>query len=320
MKIRTYQPGDEAAQVAIYNEAAGSLPKFKPASAEEVERRCRAADFDPATRFYAEDGGQIVGYATFQENGRVNFPWCRKGCESAATLLFESVVQAMTARGLPLAFAAYRGDWPDVLAFFERHGFHKARDMMNYVLELVDMPTRMERPMSISPLRADDIPYVLQIAPQALRVTTAAALEHHCFVNPYFSANSYFVLRNRKTGAPSTVSVLIQNASYADPRQLDAGMPCFRLGAFGTEGMTTKRINGLFSVLTTDDFDGLANANLLMGYAAQQMEKANMEALAAQVPSDVPHLARFYKNSFQFQGSFPVYEKALTAAAPASAG
>ena len=31
--IRTFQPGDEVAQVVIYNEGAGAFPKFKPAIA-----------------------------------------------------------------------------------------------------------------------------------------------------------------------------------------------------------------------------------------------------------------------------------------------
>src|SRR5262245_60471321 len=47
MKIRTFQPGDEAVQAEIYNEAAAALPKFKPATSPEVQRRTRAGDFDP---------------------------------------------------------------------------------------------------------------------------------------------------------------------------------------------------------------------------------------------------------------------------------
>jgi hypothetical protein len=33
--------------------------------------------------------------------------------------------------------------------------------------------------------------------------------------------------------------------------------------------------------------------------------------VAAQVPSDVPHLLMFYQSHFRRQGSFPVYEKSL---------
>src|SRR5438105_2386744 len=84
MQIRNFEPGDEAAQVGIYNEAAGSLPRFKPATLDEVRRRSKATDFDPGTRFYAVDGGQVVGYAVFQANGRVSYPWCRSGQEAAS--------------------------------------------------------------------------------------------------------------------------------------------------------------------------------------------------------------------------------------------
>src|SRR5436305_14329018 len=120
MQLRTYQPGDEAIQAEIYNAAAGALPKFKPATAEEVGRRCRASDYDPGNRFYAEDGGRVVGYGSFNPDGRVSYPWCRPGSEAAARPLFERVLQAMTERGIPLAYAAYRGDWPAQGAFFEK--------------------------------------------------------------------------------------------------------------------------------------------------------------------------------------------------------
>ena len=88
-------------------------------------------------------------------------------------------------------------------------------------------------------------------------------------------------------------------------------MPCFRLGAFGTEGMQTKRVNGLFSYVTHDDADAISNAVRLMEFAAERLEEAGLHTLAAQVPSDVPHLFRFYRQQFQRQGAFPVLEKAL---------
>src|SRR5262249_37670040 len=57
MPIRSYQTGDELAQVRIYNQAAGSLPGFKPGTPEEVARRY-AADPDAGSRYYAvEEGG-----------------------------------------------------------------------------------------------------------------------------------------------------------------------------------------------------------------------------------------------------------------------
>src|SRR5712671_4985841 len=111
MTIRTFQPGDELAQVSIYNEAAGSLTKFKPATVDEIRRRVRAADFDPGSRFYAIEDGVPVGYATFQPNGRISYPWCRKGKEEWAAPLFARLLETMKERGMSRAWAAYRGDW-----------------------------------------------------------------------------------------------------------------------------------------------------------------------------------------------------------------
>src|SRR5437867_7672527 len=140
MNIRNYQPGDEAEQMAIYNEAAAELPRFKPATAEEIRRRCRARDFDPATRFFGEEGGRIIGYAAYHLNGRVSYPWAHKGFEHVAEPLFELVIQAMRARGLKSVFAAYRGDWSAITDFFENHGFRLAREMVSFVLDFADLP------------------------------------------------------------------------------------------------------------------------------------------------------------------------------------
>ena len=98
MTIRTFKPGDDAAQVSIYNEAAADLPKFKAVTLDELRRRLRGPDFDPTTRFFAVEGGRPVGYAAFHVNGRVSFPWCRKGREQWAEPLLEAVLQAMRAR------------------------------------------------------------------------------------------------------------------------------------------------------------------------------------------------------------------------------
>src|SRR4051812_4327247 len=71
MTIRTFQSGDDVAQVSIYNEAAAALPRFKPATLDELRRRLRGPDFDPSSRFYALADGRPVGYATFAASGRV---------------------------------------------------------------------------------------------------------------------------------------------------------------------------------------------------------------------------------------------------------
>ena len=237
-------------QAAIYNEAAAKLPKFKPCTSEEVRRRCKARDFDPGSRFYAEEGGQVVGYANFHANGRVSYPWTGKGHETVAEPLFHAAIDAMRGRGMKRAFAAYRTDWPAQTAFFQSHEFQLVREMVNFVVDIVEMPTPAARPsLPFSPLRREDVPAVFDLCPQALRVQTPAELEKVLFQNPYFGPDSVFVLRDKAGGKPAAVGILVQSPGYADPKVVDSNMPCFRLGAFGTEGMQTKRINGLFSFL-----------------------------------------------------------------------
>jgi hypothetical protein len=311
MTIRTFQPGDEASQVSIYNEAGAELPKFKPATLDEVRRRCRAADFDPQTRFYALADGQPVAYATFQVNGRVSFPWCRQVHTSWAEPLLRAVLDAMRARGLKRAFAAYREDWTAQQAFFAGQGFQKARDMVNFVVDLADMPTPAAgRSSTLTPLRPTDLPALVSLLPEALRTTSLTELERHFFQNPYFRPESLFAQRDRSSGSLLAVGMAIINPAYANPRQLDAAMPCYRLGAFGTEGMTTKRIHGLFSFLARPTDVNRLGLDLL-GHAGFQLQQRNGETIAAQVPSDVPSLLRFYQNHFRRQGHFPVLERVL---------
>src|SRR5207302_515358 len=135
MRIRPFQPGDEAAQAAIYNAVVQQLPAFKPATADEIIRRYQASDADPTARFYAEaDDGRVVAYAVFNPTGRISFPWCLPGHEAEAQpALLEVVLAGLKARGIPRAWAAYRADWQPVGQFFREHGFAAERSMINFV-------------------------------------------------------------------------------------------------------------------------------------------------------------------------------------------
>jgi hypothetical protein len=311
VSIRTYRPGDEAAQAAIFNAACGRLPGFKPAGADDLRRRFLARTFDPATRFYAEEGGRVVGYCAFHANGRVSYPWCLPGHERHAEPLFAAVLEAMQARGLRRALAAYHNDWAAPAEFFPAHGFPKVRDVVNFIQELTEMPTMMARPGApITPFRPDDLPALYAMAPDLWPGLTVDDLGKHLLENPYFGPESLFAIRSRSDQQPLAVGILIEDAVYADPRQLDANQPCFRLGAFGAEGMQHKRINGLFSIVVPKESrSGAALAMDLMSHAASLLDAGTAHAVAAQVPSDQPHLLRFYQSHFRRQGSFPVYEQ-----------
>jgi hypothetical protein len=313
MGIRHYQQGDEYAQVAIYNAAAAALPKFKPVTLHEVQRRIRARDFDPTTRFYAEHAGQVVGYSMIQGNGRVSHPWCMPGHEQYAEPLFEAALGSVRQRGVKRAFTAYREDWPAVNAFFRARGFRPAREIVNFLLNFLDMPTPSAGPASaITELRRGDIGDVLALGAGILRDTNPETLRDYLFANPYFPSEALFAVRSGPDAAPRAVGILILDPTYADPRSLDANMPCFRLGAFGTEGMSTKRVRGFFSFLASPGRSLPGLAMDLLGYAAKQLSVSDdLECLAAQVPSDAPALLAFYQQHFQRQGSFPVLEREL---------
>ena len=108
------------------------------------------------------------------------------------------------------------------------------------------------------------------------------------------------------------VGILVRENAYADAEVIDPSAPCFRLGAFGTEGMDAKRVNGLFSFIAKPD-------RSLSGYGLELMIEAvrrvaegdTFNGLAAQVSSTSPALLGFYQKFFRRQGSFPIYERTL---------
>ena len=86
----------------------------------------------------------------------------------------------------------------------------------------------------------------------------------------------------------------------------------FDSALFGTEGMNTKRVNGLFSMLIGADSDGLAVGLDLLSFVLGKLQDESIDMLAAQVPSDSKHLLGFYQRYFRKQGAFPIYERALS--------
>ena len=311
MNIRTFQPGDEATQAALFNVAAFALPGFKAATAEDVKKRTRARGFDPGARFYAEDGGQVVGYCTLEPaQGRVSVPWCRKGHEAAAGPLFDAALAAGRERGLTKVFAAYRRDWEPVLAFLKDRGFVVAREVVNYWADPVDLPTLTTRgKLPIDRLKCEDVPAVAAMGQGILRVSDDA-LESYFFANPYFPAEACLVLR-APDGVPMAVGIGLESGTYADVKKVDPFAPCFRLGAFGSEGLNTKRVNGLFSFLVANPANALTAGLALLSEASQEMTEGTVTALAAQCPTDAPHLTAFYGRYFKEHGRFPMLEKQL---------
>jgi hypothetical protein len=314
MTIRPYQSGDEAAQVAIYNASAAALPGFKPANVDEVVRRYRTVDADLASKFYAVEGGEVVGYAVSSANGRVSYPWCRSGAEGVRAPLLGTVLAALRERGLDEAWAAYRSDWGPVLAFFQDHAFEPARTMINYVAPIAALPRAPVPPgQAIRPLQRGDLPQVVERGRGLFDTADPQALESFFFANPYFEASDLFVLTpETDTGRILGAALLVRNSSYADPTKIDAAMPCFRLGALGTEGQRHKRVNGLYSCVFESETAGAT----LLCEAVRRLQSAGLSHIAAQAPSDQPVLLGFYDRHFQRQGSFPILKRALARPLP----
>lgn len=313
MSVRHYRPGDESAQVGIFNAAAAALPKFKPATVIEVQRRIRTREFDPRSRWYADVAGQIVGYGVIHGNGRISFPWCLPGHESQQEPLFEAMILELQSRQVARAFAAYRADWTPIVDFFAGHGFAPVREMVNYFVNFNDMPTPSNVLSSaVTPLTPADMSEMHALAPDTLRVHSAAELERWLFKNPYFPPESLFALRSKLDRRVLAVGNFVREPTYADPEAIDPLAPCFRLGAFGAEGMQTKRVNGLFSFIARADRSLSGFGLELMGEAAGRVDDHDaLNGLAAQVPSDSPALLEFYHKYFRRQGSFPIYERTL---------
>ena len=310
MPIRSYQTGDEHVQARIYNEAAGSLPGFKPATADEIARRYQPAD--PGTRYYAVEDGEVVGYALFGSNGRVSYPWCLPGAEPAREPLIETVLTDMRSRRLPEAWAAYRADWSPVLDFLCQHDFSEKRAMINYVADLSRLPSRDHLPSNrvIARMEREELPQLIALAPGLFSDVDAQTLERFYWDNPFYKfPENLFALKDRNSGEILGVFLLVANERFADPTKIDAAMPCFRLGAFGTERERHKRVNGLFSCVFVDEPEGEL---LLTASFGLQASRPGLNHVAAQAPSDAVALCAWYDRYFQRQGSFPILSRRLS--------
>ena len=126
--------------------------------------------------------------------------------------------------------------------------------------------------------------------------------------NPHFSADDLFALRDDGADTLLGAALIIANAAYADPSKLDAAMPCFRLGAFGTESQRHKRVNGLFAAVFADESAG----ELLLSEAARRLGRLGLTHIAAQAPSNVPTLCAFFDTFFDRQGEFPILVRPLS--------
>jgi len=311
MPIRSYQTGDEHAQARIYNAVAGSLPGFKPSTPEEIGRRYQPGHPDAISRYYAVENGEVVGYAVFGSNGRVSCPWCLPGAEGLRDPLLDTVLAEMRMRGFTEAWAAYRADWLPVLDLLRQHDFIEKRTMINYLAELSRLPARDGLPSNrvIEHLRREDLPQLIALEPGLFADLDAQTLEPFFWHHPHYDfSQNLWALKDRKSGEISGAYLLVVSDRFADPTKIDAAMPCFRLGAFGTERERHKRVNGLFSCVFADRATGDLLASVMGSHAA----RSGLTHIAAQAPSDAVALCAWYDRYFQRQGSFPILSRRIS--------
>src|SRR5204863_190064 len=159
-----------------------------------------------------------------------------------------------------------------VVAFFARHGLAKARDVFSYTLDLMNLPTLVSRPtLQVTELRPEDVPALRDLAPGLIRVPDEQ-LRQHLFANPFFEPRALEALRRREDGALRAAGLMLEDASFADPHQLDPLEPVFRHGAFGNEGLPTRRVNGLFSFVAPPGREAIPLGLDLLGMLAHRID------------------------------------------------
>ncbi len=272
----------------------------------------RGGDTDPESRYYAVENGEVVGYAVFGSNGRISYPWCLPGAETLRQSLLETMLLEMRKRGIPEAWTAYRANWSSVHEFLHQHEFTEKRQMINYVAEFEQLPAEDRLPANrvVEHLTCGgSASRLIAIANGLLAGSDPRTLEEFYWDHPLYNfRESLFVVKNSDNGEILGVSVLVVNDQFADPTKVDAAMPCFRLGAFGTERERHKRVNGLFSCVFVDETEG---ERLLSAALRTQTNHSGPTVIAAQVPSDAPALRAWYDRFFQRQGSFPIWSRPL---------
>jgi hypothetical protein len=312
MSIRSYQTGDEHAQARIYNTVAGPLPSFKPSTPEEIARRYQPADPDSTTRYYAIENGAVVGYVAFGSNCRVSYPWCLPGAESYQEPLLETMLAAMKERGLQEAWTAYRGDWIPVLNFLREHGFHDKQTMINYVAEVSQLPALDLVPSNrrVVPLKRQDLPRLVELGSDLFGEVDVPAVERFYWNNPFYNfPDTIFAWKDSANDEILGAFLLVVSDRFADPTKIDAAMPCFRLGAFGTERERHKRVTGLFSCVFANEAEG---DQMFPAALAATRGQSRLTHIAAQAPSTATSLCAWYDRYFQRQASFPILSRRLS--------
>jgi hypothetical protein len=199
-----------------------------------------------------------------------------------------------------------------VLDFLRGHQFIQIRSMINYVAEKSRLPVldRLPATRLVTNLKRDELPDLATLMPASFGKVDVATLGRFFWENPFYAFPDHLLaLKDADSGNLRGISLMVLDDRFADPTKIDSSMPCFRLGAFGTETQRHKRVNGLYSCLFVDEVDGDL---LLAASLASISGKFTLNYFAAQAPDDAPALCAWYDRHFEHQGSFPILSRPLS--------
>jgi hypothetical protein len=304
-------PGDELSQVEIYNAVAQSFPGYKSATRDEVVRRYSSTQFDPTTKLYAQDAGRIIAYVTFWSTGRISTPWSANDDADIRSQLMDAALESMRQRGLTRVWAAYRADWTKVHIWLTELGFRSSHDVVNFIAPREYLPDEtLPDKMRLEVMTRSDTIQVYELNPKAFGVESAEELALAWWDgsdSPYYKDDSRIVLRDLETGDILASGIVILNSDFADPSQVDAAMPCSRLGAVGADSDNCKRMNGLFSYVASPGPNNHRFARVLLAEARRRFSQFGVKEVAAQCKSNRLVEQAFYRTHFRTQGSFPIF-------------
>src|SRR5262249_24581857 len=148
----------------------------------------------------------------------------------------EAAINSAKERGLTKLFTAYRKDWDPILQFFADNGFTRARDMINFWADPVDLPTIANRSgLPVSRLKREDLPALAEVGKGVIRLP-ADKFEQHFFSNPYFPVEALLLMRGRTDNAPVAAAIGLEVSTWADVRKVNPLAPTFRLRRSRTAG------------------------------------------------------------------------------------
>ncbi len=311
--IRSFTTGDDAARVGIFNEAAAGLPKFKPATLDEIRRRTHGRDFDPADAVLRR-GQRAAAGIRYVSDQRARFasPGAARAanaspnrCSSASSGDEDSWSQAHLRRLSRRLDGQTTSSWPMASA-----------TRTTWSTSYWTWPTcRRLRPATAPGISAADArmtyPPWLPLCRTRWALPIWRPWNATSCTTRTFHPMPPSSLRGKTEGQLAAAGILIVNPAYADPTQVDCGH-----AVFPARGVRHRRNDDEAHQWPVQFPDAgrprcqparPRPARLCLADAGD----TDVSTVAAQVSSAVPHLLRFYERYFRKQGSFPIFEREL---------